>query len=130
MQHLTPEQLHRLEAALNEREATLQAEIRSANAEAEESAAASANDVGDAVDVGDDRYRAGMAHVDKQRDQEELILIEAARARMSEGSYGECVDCGLEIPAERLQAQPIASRCLVCQEQFEKSHPPAPLFAV
>lgn len=41
----------------------------------------------------------------------ELRLIDAALARMDEGSYGECVDCGEPIPMERLEALPFAIRC-------------------
>ena len=67
-------------------------------------------EVGDAVDSGEERFRAGMAHVDKQRDQEELMAIEAARARIAAGRYGECADCGKAIPFERLKAQPAAMR--------------------
>ena len=65
-----------------------------ANEEAAERPAALGPEVGDAIDSGDERFRAGMAHVDKQRDQEELMAIEAARGRMADGSYGECIDCG------------------------------------
>jgi RNA polymerase-binding transcription factor DksA len=83
-----------------------------ANEEAAERPAALGPEVGDAIDSGDDRFQAGMAHVDKQRDQEELMAIEAARGRMSDGSYGECVDCGKAIPVERLKAQPTALRCV------------------
>ena len=41
----------------------------------------------------------------------ELRLIDAALARMDEGSYGECVDCGEAIPLERLEVLPFAIRC-------------------
>jgi RNA polymerase-binding transcription factor DksA len=87
-------------------------------------------DVGDAVDQGDGRVQDGLAHVDKLRDQEELMAIDAARGRMVDRSYGECVDCGCEIPFERLRAQPTALRCVPCQARYEKSHPAAPLFSV
>ena len=66
--------------------------------------------------------------IDKLRDQEELMAIHAARGRIAEGSYGECIDCGCEIPLKRLQAQPTALRCVPCQARHEKSHPAAPLW--
>lgn len=50
----------------------------------------------------------------------ELIAIDAALARLAEGSYGECTDCGCRIPVARLQATPEASRCVPCQEKTEK----------
>src|SRR3954462_4848091 len=33
-----------------------------------------------------------------------LADVEAALARLAEGSYGECVDCGADIPYARLSA--------------------------
>src|ERR1700712_4592112 len=96
---LSPLQLAELTRRLDEREAQVRRELRDAD-EATDDALAAAGDVGDAVDVGDDRFRAGMAHVDQQRDREEAMAIDAARARIADGSYGECVDCGLPIPFE------------------------------
>ena len=86
MADLTPSQLDTLRRLLNDREAKLQQEVRAANEEAAERPAALGPEVGDAIDSGDDRFQAGMAHVDKQRDQEELMAIEAARGRMSDGA--------------------------------------------
>jgi len=41
----------------------------------------------------------------------ELSLIDAAFQRMDHGDFGECVDCGMDIPIERLEAVPFAIRC-------------------
>jgi DnaK suppressor protein len=41
----------------------------------------------------------------------ELRLIDAAISRMEQGVYGTCVDCGFDIPMERLEALPFALRC-------------------
>lgn len=41
----------------------------------------------------------------------ELGQIDAALARMDEDDYGVCVDCGMNIPLERLEALPYAIRC-------------------
>jgi DnaK suppressor protein len=41
----------------------------------------------------------------------ELALIDAAFERMDHGEFGECVDCGTDIPIERLEAVPFAIRC-------------------
>jgi len=45
----------------------------------------------------------------------ELQDIEAALARIGDGSYGICIDCGGEIGRARLKADPRAKRCLACQ---------------
>jgi DnaK suppressor protein len=41
----------------------------------------------------------------------EVMLIDAALRRMDVGVFGECVDCGYEIPLDRLEALPFAIRC-------------------
>jgi RNA polymerase-binding protein DksA len=46
----------------------------------------------------------------------ELRRVNEALQRMEEGEYGVCVDCGLEIPMERLEAIPYAERCIDCAE--------------
>ena len=53
----------------------------------------------------------------------ELAQVAAALARIEAGTYGQCVDCGVEIPAERLQVAPAAARCITCQEKVESTPP-------
>jgi len=50
----------------------------------------------------------------------EVMQIDAAIRRMDEGSYGECVDCGQEIPIERLRALPFTLRCQEDEEERER----------
>jgi DnaK suppressor protein len=45
----------------------------------------------------------------------ELQDIEVALARIADGSYGACIDCGGEIGRARLKADPTLKRCLPCQ---------------
>jgi RNA polymerase-binding protein DksA len=54
------------------------------------------------------------------RESRELQDIEAALARIADGSYGVCIDCGEEIGRARLKAYPTARRCLPCQQQDER----------
>ena len=46
-------------------------------------------------------------------------MIDAALARLDEGTYGRCEDCDKEISEKRLQAVPFARRCLTCQQHHE-----------
>lgn len=46
--------------------------------------------------------------------QLEIRMIEAALARIVEGTYGDCVACGEPISEERLDAVPHAARCRRC----------------
>lgn len=43
-------------------------------------------------------------------------LIDDALARMDEGAYGTCADCGAEIPDARLEVRPLSIRCVACAE--------------
>lgn len=65
-----------------------------------------------------------MAHQDialVSRDLHELAEVEAALARLADGTYGECMDCGMPVPAARLTAYPTARRCVACQEAAESA---------
>ena len=53
------------------------------------------------------------------RDIAELSEVEAALARIADGSYGTCSACGEAIGWPRLNAQPTAERCIACQEKLE-----------
>lgn len=44
----------------------------------------------------------------------------AALARVAQGTYGICVECGEEIPRTRLEAVPATSCCVTCQKEKEK----------
>ncbi len=53
-----------------------------------------------------------LAFIEKARDR--LADADAALARMDDGGYGVCVDCGAEIPIARLEARPLSIRCVSC----------------
>ena len=55
------------------------------------------------------------------RDLAELSQVEQALARLADGSYGNCVDCGSTIPDARLYAYPTATRCVTCQSRREEA---------
>jgi RNA polymerase-binding transcription factor DksA len=50
---------------------------------------------------------------------EERSQVELALQRLASGEYGRCIDCGKEIPRERLEAIPEAVRCLDDQARYE-----------
>lgn len=45
--------------------------------------------------------------------------VSRALARLAQGSYGVCSDCGAEVPFDRLKAEPWAERCVPCQTAAE-----------
>jgi DnaK suppressor protein len=78
---------------------------------------------GDAAEAGDagaylteaDRNQAAVQAVLRQRAE-----VAAALARIDDGSYGRCVDCGHEIPEPRLEARPTTERCVPCQSKRDR----------
>lgn len=56
------------------------------------------------------------------RETAELREVNLALQRIEAGTYGECTDCGADIPAPRLHAAPEAARCIGCQEKLEQLH--------
>ena len=46
-----------------------------------------------------------------------LWEVDEALARVANGTYGYCLDCGGGIPLERLRALPSTSRCVGCSHQ-------------
>jgi DnaK suppressor protein len=54
-----------------------------------------------------------------EHESAELRQVEAALQRLQAGTYGRCVDCGIDIPDARLHAAPEAERCIACQEAAE-----------
>ena len=63
-----------------------------------------------AIDLADDEALEGVDDVLRA----EAAQIRAALARIDNGTYGTCANCGAEIGAERLEAQPVATRCIKC----------------
>jgi DnaK suppressor protein len=53
------------------------------------------------------------------REVGEVRDIDGAMRRISDHTYGSCVDCGDPIDSTRLEAYPTAKRCLTCQRQHE-----------
>ncbi|SFI91680.1 TraR/DksA family transcriptional regulator [Celeribacter neptunius] len=52
----------------------------------------------------------------------EIVMINAALARIDEGEYGYCARCGEEISAERLDVLPYTPMCRDCAARTGKSH--------
>ena len=81
---------------------------------------------GDAPDAGDESVADLISDLEQagvSRDLAELREVEAARERMTEGSYGLCAECGAEIDYRRLRAYPSALRCIDCQRRAERARP-------
>lgn len=56
------------------------------------------------------------------RDRERKLIpkIQEALARIQNGTYGLCDDCGEDISIERLKARPVTTLCIRCKNQREE----------
>jgi DnaK suppressor protein len=88
----------------------------------EELGAAESGDLRSDLDFGDSFADAGsvtaertevLGLVDSIKGQ--LDDVDAALARIETGKYGECENCGKDIPAARLEARPASILCIDCK---------------
>lgn len=78
----------------------------------------------------DDRYdEIDQATTDNEqsmrmrlRNREMLYIkkVDEALARIEEGVFGECNECGEDIELRRLEARPTATLCVGCKEEQER----------
>ena len=119
---LTPPQMQSLQKTIEQRRSVLVDELREdmerVRRDRHEDLAGAAPDAGDESVA---TLIADLEHADLGRDLDELRALEQARARLSDGSYGICIDCGRDIGFERLKANPSAVRCIEDQTRYEKT---------
>lgn len=60
--------------------------------------------------------RRALAADAAQAPEGEMIEIDAALARIADGSYGQCEVCGGAIGRDRLRALPAIRRCVTCAD--------------
>jgi DnaK suppressor protein len=74
----------------------------------------------DPADKASNSYTKELLFSQSTNERNTLKLIEEALDRISEGVFGECVNCGDDIQAKRLDAIPWTPHCIKCQEQLEQ----------
>jgi RNA polymerase-binding transcription factor len=77
------------------------------------------NEVLDAVESAEADIQEDLEFALVQMKSETLNKINDALARLEQGDYGYCFDCGDEIAEKRLRALPFAVRCKDCEEARE-----------
>lgn len=127
MNTLDKNSMHSLKTWLLAREAQMLAEIEAGQKAIDVSASSDMGEVNDLEDQASKRERTTVQDAEVQRDSNELADVRAALGRLTDGSYGTCIDCGQPIELQRLVAMPAAARCLACQTQFEAHTIPASL---
>jgi len=74
----------------------------------------------DVADRAASSYTKEFLFSQSNNERQLLQMVEKALARIREGSFGECIHCGKEINAKRLEAVPWTRHCINCQEKLEK----------
>ena len=74
----------------------------------------------DVADRAASSYNKEFFFSQNNSERQTLIAVEAALGRIEEGAFGECIHCGNEINAKRLEAVPWTRYCISCQEKLEQ----------
>ena len=74
----------------------------------------------DIADRAASSYNKEFLFTQSTNERQMLGMVDSALARIREGTYGECISCGNEINAKRLEAVPWTRYCIECQEKLEK----------
>lgn len=54
-------------------------------------------------------------------DAADLARITRALDALADGSYGQCDECGCDIPFARLQIEPQTQHCVACKSRWEQA---------
>jgi len=74
----------------------------------------------DIADRAASSYNKEFLFTQSTNERQMLGMVDSALARIREGTYGECISCGNEINAKRLEAVPWTRYCIECQDKLEK----------
>ena len=110
----TENQRARLRESLADLDRTL-GTLRETNPETGEPLEIEADAADSGAHLSDSDRSAAM--VEAAEEQRRHVL--AALERISDGTYGSCVDCGTQVPDGRLDARPEAARCVSCQQRAD-----------
>ncbi len=90
--------------------------FREATSLAEEATATPSPEV---IDTANGQWDARVLSHYSDNETHQLSAVEAALARIADGTYGTCTRCGLKINAARLTAMPEAAMCAACASWVE-----------
>ena len=113
----------RFAALLAKREAELRAILRATGDAAEHASDVGKGEVVDFKDMAIEETQAVVEQAKAGQAAEELEQMLAARRRLQDGTYGECLDCGEQIDLRRLTALPATPYCTACQAIHEHERP-------
>jgi phage/conjugal plasmid C-4 type zinc finger TraR family protein len=124
MSHLTKKDRLAIRAALEEQRAKLLHGLRAALEESGQTqyAAVLGKSSGDSADEALAVTLGNLSAARMDHEVRALQAMEDAAGRLDSPQLGICEDCGANIPAARLIANPTATRCVACQERHEHTY--------
>jgi RNA polymerase-binding protein DksA len=72
------------------------------------------------ADTATETYDRELDYTLEENSENVLAEIDAALKRIEAGTYGVCINCGKQIPPERLEALPWATLCIDCKRERER----------
>ena len=110
----------KLEAFKKKLEERQQALRRTVSRTEEDGRVADQDTAQDIADRAASSYTKEFLFSQSNNERQLLQMVETALQRIREGTFGECVNCGNEINAKRLEAVPWTRYCIECQEKMEQ----------
>ena len=78
------------------------------------------NDVPDIVDLATSDLSLNLNVEIRERERHLLSKIDTVLAKIDDGSFGICDECGEAIGSGRLDARPVTTLCIKCKEEQEE----------
>jgi DnaK suppressor protein len=116
---LTKTQVRKIEAALHEERAQLEAQVAELDAEADVNNWRDAGFDDDLADSGSASFERETAQSLSNHARSILAQIDDALRRIEGGTFGRCTSCGERIEPERLDALPYTTMCMDCKRREE-----------
>src|SRR5689334_7205192 len=115
--HMDKKKLETFKKRLEERQQSLRKTVSRTE---EDGRIADQDSAQDIADRAASSYTKEFLFSQSNNDRQLLQMVETALQRIREGAFGDCVSCGNEIHAKRLEAVPWTRYCIACQEKVEQ----------
>ena len=94
--------------------------VKKAKQTLEQDMALDTDDLPDEMDLASSEYLQSFTFRLRGREKSFLDKIEKALAKIEDGTFGICEECGEEISVKRLEARPETTLCIRCKEDQER----------
>ncbi len=112
---MTPEKLEFFRKLLLERLARLQSDAEKTLGDLTQEK----ENLPDSIDLASEESERDFNIRIRDRERRLVVKIRDALARIDDGTFGICTECGEEISEKRLIARPVATHCIDCKTAAE-----------